>query len=116
MSKLKKEFRIYGRIWVETEEGAVLGSGRIDLLKKIQEYGSLSKAARSMKMSYRQAWELVDSMNKKADAPLVLMQKGGKDGGGASLTTKGEKAIKEFTRITKRFHKFLSKETDSFML
>lgn len=107
---------VSGRIWIETAEGALLGKGRIELLKGILEHGSLNKAAKALRMSYRQAWELVDSMNTRSPAPLVVLMKGGKHGGGARLTEAGRKAVKEFDRMSTRFRKFLEKESDKFML
>jgi molybdate transport system regulatory protein len=107
----KHKFIVNGRIWVETATGLFLGYGRIELLKKIREFGSISKAAAEMKMSYRQAWELVDSINKHSNDPLVIKQTGGKGGGGAILTTAGEKAIKDFEKLNENFQNFLTEQT-----
>lgn len=96
-----------GRIWIETTEGPFLGYGRIELLEKIGELGSLKKAATAMKLSYRQAWDFVDQMNKRTGHPLVIMERGGKNGGGASLTPKGEAAIRLFHELNASFQQFL---------
>jgi len=53
----------------------------------------ISKAAKSMEMSYKHAWDLVQSMNRLSPVPLVVTATGGKDGGGAQLSEAGEKAI-----------------------
>lgn len=98
---------VKGRIWVETSEGAYFGSGRIALLEKIKEYGSITVAAKSMKMSYRQAWEQVDAMNKQADKPLVVKNSGGIGGGGTQLTKEGEKMIFLYRDLQENFNKFL---------
>jgi len=63
-----------------------------------------------MEMSYRHAWELVDSMNRQAPGPLVASATGGKGGGGARLTEDGEKAIGLFWKIYANFNAFLEKE------
>ena len=97
-----------GRIWIDTEEGAFLGYGRIELLEYIKEMGSISHAATKMKMSYRQAWELIEQMNKRFDKPLVISSRGGKGGGKALLTKEGELAIKQFHNFNKAFQKFLT--------
>lgn len=99
-----------GRIWVDGEEGTYLGYGRIVLLERIREYGSITKAAKSMEMSYRHAWELVDSMNRQAPNPFVEAVAGGKGGGGARLTEDGEKAIKLFWKFYADFQGFLEIE------
>lgn len=96
-----------GRIWIDTEEGAFMGYGRIELLEKIQQTGSLRKASIEMKMSYQQAWKLVTQMNERASEPLVTLQKGGKNGGITRLTPFGEKAILAFKEFNKAFQQFL---------
>jgi molybdate transport system regulatory protein len=99
-----------GRIWIDGKEGTFLGYGRIILLERIREYGSITNAAKSMEMSYRHAWELVDSMNRQAGKPLVEASTGGKGGGGARLTEDGEKAISLFWKFYEDFQAFLGEE------
>jgi len=102
-------YTVEGHIWVEGVEGTFLGVGRVLLLEKIKEYGSITRAAGSLEMSYRKAWELVESMNRQAGAPLVVATTGGKGGGGAVLTEAGERAIKLFGELDAEFKKFLEK-------
>jgi molybdate transport system regulatory protein len=97
-----------GRIWIETAEGPFLGYGRIELLEKIHELGSLRKAATAMKISYRQAWDFVDQMNKRTSQPLVIFERGGKNGGGALLTPEGKRAIALFHELNSAFQEFLA--------
>lgn len=97
-----------GRIWIETEQGPFLGYGRIELLEKISELGSLRKAAMAMKISYRQAWDFVDQMNKRTSEPLVVFERGGKNGGGALLTKEGKRAIQLFHQLNNAFQDFLN--------
>lgn len=67
-----------------------LGPGKLQLLQKIDELGSISAAGRAMKMSYRQAWALIDQLNHAFKEPVVHSQTGGKAGGGAHLTDFGK--------------------------
>lgn len=67
-----------------------LGPGKLLLLQKINELGSISAAGRAMNMSYRQAWMLVDQINHAFKEPLVASHIGGKSGGGAHLTDFGK--------------------------
>ncbi len=60
-----------------------------------------------MEMSYRHAWELVDSMNRQSSKPLVEAATGGRNGGGASLTKEGERAITLFWELYADFQKYL---------
>lgn len=105
-----------GRVWVDGAEGTFLGFGRAELLERIKLYGSISEAAKSMNMSYRHAWGLVESMNSQAKAPLVETATGGKGGGGARLTDSGEKAVWFFREFQKRFKQFLEQEMKAFPL
>lgn len=77
----RDEYELMGRIWIEGKDGTFLGYGRVILLERIKEYGSISEAAKSMNMSYRHAWELVDSINRQARKPLIETATGGKGGG-----------------------------------
>lgn len=99
-----------GRIWIDGPEGTFVGYGRIVLLERIREYGSITKAARSMDMSYRHAWELVDSMNRQAVRPFVEAVTGGRGGGGARLTDDGEAAIRLFWKFYADLQIFLKRE------
>ncbi|HFC98799.1 MAG TPA: LysR family transcriptional regulator [Thermosulfurimonas dismutans] len=106
-----KGLRVRGKIWIEGPEGTFLGYGRMVLLERIREYGSISAAARSMNMSYKHAWDLVESMNRQAGKPLVETTVGGKGGGGARLTPEGEKWLALFRKLLKHLETFLEKET-----
>jgi molybdate transport system regulatory protein len=99
-----------GRVWINGDEGTFLGYGRVILLERLREYGSITKAAKSMDISYRHAWELVDSMNRQSPAPLVVTVAGGKGGGGTQLTQEGENAIRLFWQFYADFQDFLAKE------
>lgn len=99
-----------GRVWIDGPLGTFLGYGRIVLLERIREHGSITRAAKSMEISYRHAWELVDSMNMQADTPLVESATGGKGGGGARLTEAGENAVSLFWKLYEDFQNFLKKE------
>ena len=101
-----------GRIWVDTEAGPFLGSGRIELLEKIAEFGSLRKAAQDMKISYRQAWDFIDQMNKRAGKPLVISERGGRGGGGAVVTPEGHNAIRLFHELDHSFRAWLADAND----
>ena len=99
-----------GRVWIDGTDGTFLGHGRVALLERIREYGSITKAAKAMEMSYRHAWDLVESMNRQAERPFVELATGGKGGGGARVTEEGERAIQLFWKFSEDFQKFLKQE------
>ena len=93
-----------GKIWLDKAEHEYLGSDRIELLEKIQALGSITRAAKAVGISYKTAWEIVDTMNNLADKPLVVRITGGKGGGGTHLTPEGQQVIQSF-RIVQEEHK-----------
>jgi molybdate transport system regulatory protein len=92
------------KLWIKLELAGKgeIGPGKIALLRRIREHGSISAAARSMSMSYRRAWELVDELNHLFDAPLVETHIGGSSRGGARVTDLGATIIDRYDAIGKR--------------
>jgi molybdate transport system regulatory protein len=107
---------VTGAIWIERQDGSerFLGKGRIQLLELIIEHGSISKAAKAMEMSYKRAWDLVNSMNSQAQKPFVITQTGGKSGGGTIVTEEGLQAITDYKALQARFKAFLLQENQCF--
>src|SRR5215471_9744901 len=85
------------RIYLDSE--GQLGRGKIELLEKIAALGSISAAGRSMNMSYRRAWILVEEMHTIFGKPVTSCQIGGKHGGGATLTPFGWELIGRYRAI-----------------
>ena len=82
------------------------------LLEKLDELGSISAAARSMGLGYRNAWLWINSMNKLAPSPLVVKVKGGAGGGYSELTEEGRKAIDLYRKLCTRLDNLIrSQET-----
>lgn len=110
MKKTKDNYSINGRVWIEKDGETYIGYGRVILLERIKKYGSISMAARSMDMSYRHAWELVESMNRLSKKRLVETSTGGRGGGGAIVTAEGEKVIELFWSLFSDLKIFLEEE------
>jgi molybdate transport system regulatory protein len=85
-------------------EGAI-GPGKIALLEHIGSSGSLSQAARELRMSYRRAWQLLESVNSSFRERAVLTAKGGRGGGGARLTPFGERLIRAYREFDAELQK-----------
>ena len=86
-------------IRIQFPGGNRFGPGKADLLEAIERTGSISEAARSMRMSYRRAWLLVDSSNRLFRRPVVTAGPGGRSGGGASLTPFGRDVVRRYRRM-----------------
>jgi molybdate transport system regulatory protein len=75
---------------LDLANGARLGPGKIQLLRLINEHGSIRAAGAVINMSYRRAWLLADEINRMFKQPSIATRHGGKSGGGAYLTPFGE--------------------------
>lgn len=84
-------------------------------MKKIKQFGSIRQAALAMQMSYRQAWQLIDDINSKAKTPLVISSRGGKGGGNAVITEKGQELIVLFNSFNKKFQRLLEQQDGEFI-
>jgi len=82
---------------------------RIELLHAIEAHGSISKAAKAVPMSYKSAWEAVDSMNALSPEPIVCRETGGKDGGGTTITEYGQQLLKNYAVLKEEHRRFLEK-------
>jgi molybdate transport system regulatory protein len=86
-------------IRVDLACGLRIGPGKIALLEAIHSTGSISAAARSLEMSYRRAWLLIEDLNNGLREPVITTESGGRRGGGARLTPVGERVIKLYREI-----------------
>jgi molybdate transport system regulatory protein len=107
----EKRFKIAGSLWIESEEQRFLGPGRVELLERIVETGSINQAAKQMGMSYKKAWEMINSLNMQAKNPLVVTQIGGERGGGATITDEAKELIAYYHALRERFSQFLKEES-----
>ena len=94
-----KEKNLKLQIRILLEQNIAFGPGKADLLEAIEKTGSISQAAKSMNMSYRRAWQLVDTMNQCFETALVETQTGGTHGGGAAVTALGQKALQHYRQM-----------------
>ena len=76
-----------------------VGLGKIELLEGIARTGSLSQAAREMRMSYRRAWLLLEDMNTSFDHPVAHASVGGRGGGGVVLTPFGSRLVAGYRQL-----------------
>jgi molybdate transport system regulatory protein len=79
-----------------------IGPGKIRLLELIKETGSISAAGRALEMSYRQAWLLIDELNRMFRDPVVIAQTGGGGGGGAIVTETGDDIVRLYRAMERR--------------
>lgn len=102
------------KIWIETENGILIGEGRYRLLKELDKTKSLNKAAKNLEMSYNKAWKLLKDMNANAPKPISINQSGGKDGGGSVLTDYALDLINAFEKLNQKCWQLLDSEVQKF--
>jgi len=88
-----------GRLSIEADFGTSLGSVRVRLLEQIDRLGSINQAAKAVPLSYKAAWDAIDTMNNLAPQPLVLRVTGGRQGGGTCLTDYGRRVVAMFRAL-----------------
>jgi molybdate transport system regulatory protein len=87
------------RLRVDFSADCSIGPGKVALLEAIRASGSLSQAARELRMSYRRAWLLLQSLNTSFAQPVAELSRGGSGGGGASVTPFGAALIGAFRSL-----------------
>ncbi|MBI1174017.1 MAG: LysR family transcriptional regulator [Sideroxydans sp.] len=101
-----------GGIWLGQDDEPMLGDVRIALLEQIDETGSISKAAKAVGISYKTAWDAVDSMKNLSGEPLVESASGGKGGGGTRLSEAARKLVQTYRLIQQEHERFLASLSD----
>lgn len=107
-------FTVGGDIWLSVGGESFGGKARIDLLRAIAEKGSITHAAKAVGISYKSAWDAIDTMHTLAGEPLVARSAGGKGGGSTRLTPHGLRLVERFDQIDavhQRFLKLLDDES-----
>ena len=105
---------LQGAVWLTVGRENLAGRDRIGLLRAITEQGSITQAARAVGMSYKAAWDAVDTMNNLAGEPLVERTTGGRGGGSTRLTARGARLVERFAQLDaahQRFVQLLSDES-----
>lgn len=95
---------------IDFGSGKAIGPGKIRLLEAIRDGGSISRGGRSLGMSYRRAWLLIDSLNQTFRRKVVTARPGGESGGGAHVTPFGLALIASYRTIEHRTQKAATRE------
>jgi molybdate transport system regulatory protein len=98
---------------IEFARNSHVGSAEINLLEAIHKAGSLSQAARDLRISYKHAWLLVDSLKYAFRSPVTVAKKGGNGGGGVCLTKLGESLVESYRALEQQFARLAAKSLQS---
>ncbi len=84
------------KLWlVNDRDEPIMGDGRADLLKAIKDEGSLNKASKKVKISYKHAWLQLNEIEKSLGEPVIIKKRGGKEQG-TFLTEKAIRLLEEY--------------------
>lgn len=84
------------RVWLKKDGRFLIGEGRARLLRLIEEYSSISKAAEKMGMSYRHAWGTIKKIESALGEKVIISERGGHEGGASQLTPAGKLLLRKF--------------------
>ena len=104
----KQAFNMAAELSFSRDGELFLGCAQIRLLKQVAIDGSIHAAAKNLKMSYQHAWHILDKMNHLSPIPIIIRQKGGRDGGGCKISPYGTKLIRTYDKKVEEIVQFLS--------
>jgi molybdate transport system regulatory protein len=104
-----RHIALEGTVWMTVGGEQLGGTNRVGLLAALAQCGSITAAAKQVGLSYKAAWEAIDTMNNLAGQPLVQRSTGGKGGGGTRLTARGAQLVENFTMVEQLHHDFLER-------
>ena len=116
-TSLGNEIQFHYKIWLSDKKNqGILGDGKWQILKLIEEKGSLKAACDELGYTYRRTWGNLKKIENFFGFPLLEKQRGGSDGGRTFLTPEGKKLVQAFDHfhnsvdsiIQKGFEKFLN--------
>lgn len=93
----------------------LFGPGKLELLQFIQETGSISQAAKKMGLSYKKAWDMVQSLNQLCKNPIVVASTGGTKGGRTTITPEGLELMKAYQHLLNNFEQFIKDQLPQFL-
>jgi molybdate transport system regulatory protein len=109
--KKNRGLKVNGSLWIECGDKKYFGPGPMELLERIEETGSINKAAKQMGMSYKKSWDIINRLNKNVSEPLIETKTGGKKGGGSFISPEAKQLIIHYKNLRIKFQLFLEKET-----
>ncbi|OFY21038.1 MAG: hypothetical protein A2W98_01390 [Bacteroidetes bacterium GWF2_33_38] len=103
------------KIWIEIDGKGAFGDGKWELLKAIDETGSLKEAMEKLNLTYRKTWNNLQKMEELLGVPLIQTNRGGTDGGSSCLTPEGKKIITIFHKFHEKYDAEINKEFEKIL-
>jgi molybdate transport system regulatory protein len=110
------DIRLHYKIWMSDEkETGIMGDGKWQMLKLIDEKGSMKAACDEMGYTYRRTWGNLKKIEKFFGFPLLEKQRGGSEGGHTELTPEGRRLVKAFDAFHKTVDAHIQKGFEQFL-
>ena len=95
--------KVRTKVWIDDDHDHVIfGAGRVHMLETIDRLGSMNKAAKELRMSYRALWGRIKSTEKRMGAKILTTKPGGGKGRGSVLTPTAKRFLKRYKRLRNR--------------
>jgi len=110
-----EEIILQHKMWLETAEGeGILGDGKWQILRAVEEEGSLSAACQKLGLTYRRTWGDLKKIEQQLGFPLLNKSRGGKEGGMSELSSQGKALVEAFDKFHKEVDEKISLAFDEF--
>lgn len=106
-NKHEQTLQVSSTLFLGKDAQNMLSDKRIALLEQIDVSGSISQAAKQVGLSYKGAWDAVETMNSMFGEPLVVTMTGGKGGGGTQLSSAGVRIVDVYKALKREQKRFL---------
>jgi molybdate transport system regulatory protein len=101
----EKKYIIHTKIWIEDDQGgAIFGAGQLKILETIDKEGSISAAAKKMKMGYRSMWGKLKKIEQRIGKKVLIRKKGGISGGASVLTSEAKILVEKFRYLQQKIN------------
>ena len=90
------------------------GNGLYRLLLLIDEYKSVNRACKEMRMAYSKAYKMIVRSEKDLNCKLLVGKIGGKGGGGSTLTPEARELLDLYEKLNLKTKEFVAKEIANF--
>jgi len=94
------KLRVRYRIWIDIDNTTILGPGSYEILKAIEETGSIAGAARKLGYSYKFIWTYVKRIEDSLGLPIVESRRGGRERGATELTELGKTLLEMYETLS----------------
>ncbi len=95
---MRKPYKVGASVVVYHENKIFIGPEQFALIRQILDDGSMNAAAHHLGFSFQKTWQMVNKMNALSDQPIIIVKRGGNNGGGCFVSEYGKKIFKMYAK------------------